>query len=97
MAPTRRCSSACGRRHGAAAAHRQFGVFRLNGTATYRYYYAKAQMVENVTDVNTYTLVKEFAWPASHAYATYEQWIWWPTTSCFTSCRAIARPKWLPC
>ncbi|MEA9416891.1 hypothetical protein [Aeromonas caviae] len=44
-----------------------------NGTATYRYYYAKAQMVENVTDVNTYTLVKEFAWPASHAYATGEQ------------------------
>ena len=44
-----------------------------NGTATYRYYYAKAQMVENVTDLNTYTLVKEFAWPASHAYATGEQ------------------------
>ncbi len=44
-----------------------------NGTASYRYYYAKAQMVENVTDVNTYTLVKEFAWPASHAYATGEQ------------------------
>lgn len=44
-----------------------------NGSASYRYYYAKAQMVENVTDVNTYTLVKEFAWPASHAYATGEQ------------------------
>jgi len=44
-----------------------------NGTSSFRYYYAKAQMVENVTDVNTYTLVKEYAWPASHAYATGEQ------------------------
>lgn len=31
-------------------------------------YIAKVQMVEDVTDINTYTLVREYQWPCSHSY-----------------------------
>lgn len=44
-----------------------------NGTSTYRYYYAKVEMVQDVTDLNTYTSVWSTLWPAAHAFGT-AQW-----------------------
>lgn len=44
-----------------------------NGSSSYRYYYAKVEMVQDVTDINTYTSVWSTLWPASHALGT-AQW-----------------------
>lgn len=44
-----------------------------NGTSTYRYYYAKVEMVESVVDLNNYTSVWSTLWPASHAFGS-AQW-----------------------
>lgn len=33
-------------------------------------YLAKVQMIENPTDINTFTVVNDYRWPCSHSYAT---------------------------
>lgn len=41
-----------------------------SGWNNYSGYLAKVQMIENPTDINTFTIVNDYRWPCSHSYAT---------------------------
>lgn len=41
-----------------------------SGWNNYNGYLAKVQMIENPTDINTFTVVNDYRWPCSHSYAT---------------------------
>lgn len=45
-----------------------------NGAAGARFYLAKVAMVDDVVDLNNYTLIKEHYWPAAHAFSSVVQW-----------------------